>query len=182
MLELTYKEADSRSPLVKLIDGATIGLRHRRVMTISFVGVFLGAILGTFLLPSRYQATTKILVKHERRDPPISADSSGSTPQFSEAVMDTDVNSEVELIRSPDLLAKVATASGLQNKRHPIWSAIWSSLWSSNDDPQRVLAATVRKLRSDLRVEAVPKTNIISITYDAPNPQQSAQVLNTLVD
>lgn len=182
MLELTYKEADTRSPLTKLIDGATIALRHRRVMTISFVGVFLGAVLGTFLLPSKYQATTKILVKHERMDPPISADSSGSTPQFSEAVTDVEVNSEVELIKSPDLLGKVATASGLQNKRHPIWSAIRSNLWSRDDDPQKVLAATVRKLRSDLTVEAVPKTNIISITYDSANPQQSAQLLNTLVD
>ena len=182
MFELTYKEADTRSPLAKLADGATIALRHRRVMTISFVGVFLGAVLGTFLLPSRYQATTKILVKHERMDPPISAESSGSTPQFSEAVTDAEVNSEVELIRSPDLLGKVATVSGLQNKQHPIWSAIWSNLWIHDDDPQKVLAATVRKLRSDLTVEAVPKTNIISITYDSANPQQSAQVLNTLVD
>src|ERR1700746_720988 len=113
MLELTYKEAGTRSPLAKLIDGATIAVRHRRVMTISFVGVFLGAVLGTFLLPSKYQATTKILVKHERMDPPISADSSSSTPQFSEAVTDSEVNSEVELIRSPDLLAKVVTTSGL---------------------------------------------------------------------
>jgi uncharacterized protein involved in exopolysaccharide biosynthesis len=178
MLELTYATEDSRAPLAKLIDGATIGLRHRRVMTISFVGVFLGAVLGTFLLPSRYQATSKILVKHERMDPPISADSSGSTPQFSEAVTDTEVNSEVELIRSPDLLAKVATASGLQNKPH----SIWTNLWSRDSDPQKVLAATVRTLRNDLRVEALPKTNIISITYDSASPQQSAQVLNTLVD
>jgi uncharacterized protein involved in exopolysaccharide biosynthesis len=178
MLELTYTTEDTRAPLAKLIDGATIGLRHRRVMTISFVGVFLGAVLGTFLLPSRYQASSKILVKHERMDPPISADSSGSTPQFSEAVTDTEVNSEVELIRSPDLLAKVATASGLQNKPH----SIWTNLWRRDNDPQKVLAATVRKLRSDLKVEALPKTNMISITYDSASPQQSAQVLNTLVD
>jgi len=178
MLELTYATEDSRAPLAKLIDGATIGLRHRRVMTISFVGVFLGAVLGTFLLPSRYQATSKILVKHERKDPPISADSSGSTTQFSEAVTDTEVNSEVELIRSPDLLAKVAVASGLQNKPQ----SIWSNLWRSDNDPQKALAATVRKLRNDIKVEALPKTNIISITYDSVSPQQSAQVLNALVD
>jgi uncharacterized protein involved in exopolysaccharide biosynthesis len=178
MLEMTYTTEDTRAPLAKLIDGATIGLRHRRVMTISFVGVFLGAVMGTFLLPGRYQATSKILVKHERMDPPISADSSGSTPQFSEAVTDTEVNSEVELIRSPDLLAKVATASGLQNKPQ----SIWTNFWRRDNDPQKVLAATVRKLRSDLRVEALPKTNMISITYDSASPQQSAQVLNTLVD
>jgi len=183
MLEMTYTTEDTRAPLAKLIDGATIALRHRRVMTISFVGVFLGAVMGTFLLPSRYQATSKILVKHERMDPPISADSSGSTSQFSEAVTDTEVNSEVELIRSPDLLAKVATASGLQNKPQSIWTNfIWTILWRPDNDPQKVFAATVRELRSDLRVEALPKTNMISITYDSASPQQSAQVLNTLVD
>lgn len=178
MLDLTYRIADNRAPLTKLMDSATIGLRHRRLMTLSFAGVFLGAVLGTFLLPSRYQATTKIMVKHERLDPPISADSSTTSRQFSEGVTDTEVNSEVELIRSPDLLAKVAIVCELQKKRQ----SFWSNLWTRDSDPQKLLAATVRKLRNDLRVEAVPKTNLISITYDSPSPQQSAQVLKTLVD
>src|SRR5260370_42100510 len=110
-------------------------------------------------------------------DPPISADSSGSTTQFSEAVTDTEVNSEVELIRSPDLLAKVATASGLQNKPN----SIWSNLWRWDNDPHKALSATVRKQRNDLKAEPLPKTNIISITYHSSTPLQCAQVLTPLV-
>lgn len=177
MLDLAYRPMDSRAPLTKLVDSASVGLRHRRVMVISFIGVFLGAVLGAFLLPSSYQATTKIMVKHERHDPPISADSSNAGQQFSEGVTDTEVNSEVELIRSPDLLAKVVTVCGLQKPQ-----SLWSRYLGLNSDPQKQLAAAVRDLRRDLKVEALPKTNLIAITYDSHNPNLSAQVLNTLVN
>ena len=44
-----------------------------------------------------------------------------------------------------------------------------------------MLAAAVHDLQAALKVELVPKTSLISVTYDAANPQQAAEVLNTLV-
>ena len=69
MEELYYPRTDTRLPLIKLHDWATVGLRHRRLAAISFVGVLVGAAMGAFLLPPRYQSNIKILVKHERLDP-----------------------------------------------------------------------------------------------------------------
>jgi uncharacterized protein involved in exopolysaccharide biosynthesis len=178
MLDLVYKTPATRAPLTKLQDGLTVGFRHRRVATLSFLGVFLGAVVGTILLPSRYQANTKILVKHERMDPLVSADSSSPMPQSLEGVTDVEVNSEVELIRSPDLLAKVVTTCGLEKMP----AGFLSPLWGRHKDPQKALAAAVRTLRNDLKVEALPKTNLISVTYEATRPQLAAQVLQKLVD
>lgn len=178
MLDLVYRTTDTRAPLEKALDAVAIGVRHRRLMGLSFCGVFLGAAAGALLLPSPYSANAKILVRHERLDPPVSADSSATLPQVSPSVTDVEVNSEVELIRSPDLLRKVVAACGLD--KLPVRA--WPDLWRWESDPERILAGAVRKLRRDLSVEAVTKTDLISISYQNVDRHEAAQVLNTLVD
>ena len=178
MADLTHRRTDDRPPLTKLRDLLTVGLRHSRLVVLSFVGVFLGAALAAFLLPPRYRANTKILVKRERLDPLVSADSSSSLPQIPAGVTDMEVNSEVELIKSLDLLGKVVTACGLQNTT----TRSWPYLWRRVGDPQEMLAAAVNNLQSAMKVEPLPKTSLISITYEAANPQQAALVLNILVN
>jgi uncharacterized protein involved in exopolysaccharide biosynthesis len=178
MEDVNHRKTDARPPLTKLHDWVTVGLRHRRLAVISFVGVLLGAILGAFLLPPRYQARIKILVKHERLDPLVSAYSASSLPQNTVSVSDTEVNSEIELIKSRDLLEKVVTACGLQNTV----THFWPSPSRLGGDPQKKLATAVRNLQAALKVELLPKTDLISVTYDAASPQQAAPVLNTLVN
>lgn len=174
MEDLYYPKTDTRLPLIKLHDWATVGLRHRRLAAISFVGVLVGAAIGAFLLPPRYQSNIKILVKHERIDPLVSADVASTMPQNLNGVSESEVNSEVELIKGQDLLERVVTTCGLQNSggHFPLFRS----------DPQRMIATAVRKLQTDLKVEVLPKTSLISVTYEATNPQQAAQVLNTLVN
>ena len=170
---MNYRKTDARLPLTKLHDWVTIGLRHRRLATISFLGVLLGAAAGAFLLPPRYQTSIKILVKHERLDPLVSANIAGTMPQNVAGVSESEVNSELELIKSNDLLEKVVTTCGLQNT---------TSFWAFHPDPQKMIATAVRKLQMALKVEVLPKTSLISVTYDDTNPQRAAQVLNTLVN
>ena len=151
-------------------------------MALSFLGVFLGAVLAVFMLPVRYRANTKILVKRERLDPLVTPDSSSALPQMPSGVTETELNSEVELMNSLDLLRRVVTTCGLQN---PVSRSGWRSWLRRSrgpEDPQNVLAAAVRKLQGALKVEALPKTSIISVTYEASNPQEAAQVPNTLVN
>ena len=176
MEDMSYQRTDSRLPLAKLYDWAAIGLRHRRFVALSFLGVFFGATLLAFLAPPSYQAHIKILVKRDRLDPLVSADSSSPMPQIATDVTDMEVNSEVELIKSRDLLEKVVVACGLDNPA----GRYWSHGSRRAGDPQ-MLAAAVHDLQAALKVELVPKTSLISVTYDAANPQQAAEVLNTLV-
>jgi uncharacterized protein involved in exopolysaccharide biosynthesis len=170
---MNYRKPDARLPLTKLQDWVIVGMRHRRLAGISFVGVLLGAAVGAFLLPPQYQTNIKILVKHERVDPLVSADTASTMPQNFAGVSESEVHSEVELIKSHDLLEKVVTTSGLQNSV--------THFWPFPSDPQKRIATAVRKFQSALKVEVLPKTSIISVTYEGTNPQQAAQVLNTLV-
>jgi uncharacterized protein involved in exopolysaccharide biosynthesis len=178
MEDMHHRTTDARLPLTKLHDWVTVGLRHRHLVAVSFVGVLLGAGVGAFLLPPRYQTNIKILVKHERLDPLVSADVTGPLPQNLEGVSETEVNSEVELIKSHDLLEKVVTTCGLQT----MVTNFWPYPSHAGRDPQKKIETAVRNLQAALKVEVLPKTSLISVTYSAASPQQAAQVLNTLVN
>jgi uncharacterized protein involved in exopolysaccharide biosynthesis len=176
MEDISDRGTDARMPLTKLRDWAAIGVRHRRWVALSFLGVFFGAALVAALAPPTYQANTKILVKRDRLDPLVSADSSSPMPQIATDVTEMELNSEIELIKSRDLLEKVVLACGLENTATRFWPYASRRAGDPND-----LAAALRNLQAALKVELVSKTNLISITYEAANPHQAAQVLNTLV-
>jgi uncharacterized protein involved in exopolysaccharide biosynthesis len=180
MSDMNYRSTDTQPPLTKLHDWVTAARRHRRLVAVSFVGVLLGSVLGAFLLPPRYEANTKILVKHERLDPLVSADAFSSLPHNLSGVSETEMNSEVELIRSRELLEKVVTTCGLLEAP----TRFWPFPSAGSADPKGILATAnaVRKMQNAMKVEALPKTNLISITYYAASPEQAAQVLSTLVN
>jgi len=181
MEEMIVRRIDARPPLNQLRDWLAVGVRHRRLITLSFLGVFAGAVLSVFLLPPRYEANTKILVKRERVDLLVTADPTGAQQQLPAPVTEMDLNSEVELIKSQDLLEKVVVACGLQKAASGPGRLAWLHFPRlGGDNSNRNLAAAVRGLNSALKVEPLAKTSLISITYNNSDPARAAQVLNTL--
>ena len=154
---------------ISLRDVVAPVFRHRRLVAVSFLGIFLGSILAAFLLPKQYQAEMKILVKRERVDPTLTSDKTTVIDSRSE-VSEEQVQSEVELLRSHDLFENVVKACGLV-----------PALNGKDDRAQSVsLARAVRNLEKKLQVEPLIKTNLISVTYQSHDPRLAAQVLNTL--
>ncbi len=179
----THAKQDSAQPLAdRLRDSLAVGLRHRKLVALSFLGVLLGAILAALLLPPHYQAQTKILVKHERVDPVVTADPSGASVQTPSAVTEVELNSEVEFIKGPELLEKVVLACGLQDPEdQSSWRSVFDRSHAANPS-QKATSAAVRRLEKALKVETLPKTSLISVTYESTSPQKAAQVLTTLVN
>jgi uncharacterized protein involved in exopolysaccharide biosynthesis len=98
--------------------------------------------------------------------------SSANAPaQFSgDQVSEEDLNSEVELLNSEDLLRKVVLTTGLSGNSG-----------SPTDRASEVRIATaVRKLSKDLKIEPLRKTNVISVHYQARDPEMAAEVLKAL--
>jgi len=93
-----------RGKTFSLRDVVTAAFRRRRLMGIVFVGVLAGAIAEAFLTPPKYVSEMKVLVKRERSDPTLSPTASGA-PQ--PVVTEEDLNSEVELLKSRDLMDRV---------------------------------------------------------------------------
>lgn len=154
-------------------DVVAIGFRHQRVMVLCFCGVVLGVLLSALALPAKYRAETKLLVKRERVDPVISPEQNAPM-MLHDTVGEEEINSEVELITSDDVLRQVVTSCGLDKK------TFLGGIVHYGETQQNRTDRAILSLRSDLQLEVIKKTNIISIAYESKKPALAQQVLATL--
>jgi uncharacterized protein involved in exopolysaccharide biosynthesis len=154
-------------------------------MLLSFGGILLGAVLVAVLQPNRYQAEMKLLVKRERLDPVVTPDASAQ-PQSAVEVTEEEVNSEVELLKSRDLLENVVRECGLQHPINSAFSKVFGAIVRTvgrHDNPgvqSLQIAEAVRTLEKKLSVEVLKKTNLIAVNYESPDPDLASRVLSTL--
>lgn len=156
-----------------LRDLLAIGFRHKRAFLLSFVGILLGTLAAVLLLPATYDSTAQIVVKRERVDPVVTAEKNDPTQVVGE-VTEEELNSEAQLVESEDVLRKAVIDSGLDKRK-----SLLSSLFAESDDKK--IAKAVDKMKGDLKVDPVKKTNIVQITYSAHDPKFAAKVLNNVI-
>jgi len=154
-------------------DFLAIGFRQRRLIINTFLGIFSIAVVIAFLLPKKYEAEMKILVRHERAEEVVSPEREAPVQSPTE-VSEEELQSEAELIRSRDLLGKVVVACDLQSHGG---GSFWNKQ-AENDDQK--IARAVLKLEKDLTVQPIKLTNLISVSYKSKDPQMAAKVLNSL--
>ena len=92
-----------------------IGYRRRRTFGVCFAVIFLGAVVAAAVMPKRYESELKLLVHRERADPLVTAQQTAAMEQNLPSLTEEDINSEVAILRSEDLLENVVTACSLQN-------------------------------------------------------------------
>ena len=140
-----------------------------------FLAVFVLAMLAMFafgLWTPTYEAEMKILVHRQRADTVITPSANGNTDMGSDQVSEEDLNSEVELLNSRDLLRDVATSTNLANSTMP--------RFFSPGSPDMRLAKAVYKLGKDLKIEPIRKSDVIAVRYEARDPQSAYRVLESL--
>src|SRR6266403_2773726 len=103
---------------ISLRDGASALFRRRGMVLFIFVAVVVGTAALTWILPNRYESRMKILVKNQRVDIAITpeATTGTNTPTVENDVSENQINSEIELLTSKDLLTQVVTATGLDKQ------------------------------------------------------------------
>jgi uncharacterized protein involved in exopolysaccharide biosynthesis len=143
--------------------------RRRRVFffALGLVAVLFAAFI--LLLPANYRAEARLFITRSRVDAPLTSDRSAATPVRSD-VTEEEVSSEMELLKSRELLAQIVDA-GLAGPIAPS-DANWPG--------QRELL--LRQLEKDLKVAPVRKTTIISVQYAAKDATQAANVVNRISD
>ena len=97
-------------------DILAVAFRRRMLIAISFLGVLLGATVIAILQPDRYDSSMKILVKRDRADPVVTPDSTSVAPSAGE-VTEEELNSEVAILKSRDLLERIVIVCNLQQQR-----------------------------------------------------------------
>jgi len=165
------------------------GVLFRQAPTVItlFLLVVAAAVVAILMMPDRYQSEMRILVKHDRADSLISA-GAGSERLLPPDVTEQELNSEIELLQGPDLLAQVAQATKLTERlddtswtsRLTGWRASAGRAKSARTEADEKLARAVQHLRTNLQVEPVRRTWMISVRYSSPDPTLSKQVLDAL--
>ncbi len=120
-----------------------------------------------------YRARLQVLVRRGRSDPPATAQPN-APPDFSRVeVTEEELNSEVELLKDDDVLRRVAAANDLA-------AHDWLRWLRPHEDQAARVERAARKLGKKLNVEAIKKTDVIAVNYDASDPQLAAHVLQSL--
>lgn len=174
------------SSAITLREFAEIGFRRKKTFGLCFTVVFLGAVVAAAVMPKRYESELKVMVNRERADPVVTAQQTAAMQQNLPSLTEEDINSEVAILRSEDLLEKVVTTCGLQYRAHS--SVVGRVLGyflppkTTEDDEQTSVAKAAARLNSDLRIEPLKRSFVISVSYTTSDPQLAAHVLNTLGD
>jgi polysaccharide biosynthesis protein PslE len=120
-----------------------------------------------------YRAQLRVLVRRGRSDPPATAQPN-APPDFSRVeVTEEELNSEVELLKDNDVLRRVVEANDLA-------AHDWLRLLRPHEEPAARLERAAKKLSNRLDVQPIKKTNLIAVSYDAPDPLVAARVLQSL--
>jgi len=154
-------------------DVATVLFRRKWLIATLFLTIAAVAAVRTFLLPNQYESRMKILVKNARADVVVTPERTSETTYHN--VTETQINSEIELLKSKDLLEQVVIKSGLAEQRPttPAVTDVSNSLSIEN---------AIRQLEKDLEIIPVKKADIIQVSYTARSPELAASVLQNLRD
>jgi len=153
---------------------ALVLFRRRRVFAVAACVVFLATLFYIFA-GARYQAEMKVLVRRGRADAPLSSGENAPLDLTRTAMTEEELNSEVELLKDDDLLREVVDKTGLAGHD-------WLHFIRPGEGRAERVERAARRLGKKLQVEAVKKTNLITVAYAADDPQVAARVLQAIAD
>jgi len=113
----------------------------------------------------------KILVKNSRADVIVSPDQTSNKTLAGE-VSEAQVNSEIALIQSRDLLEAAVKKTGLAKPY----------LDNNQKESPATVEMALRQLEKDLTISPMKKANIIDVSYPSYSAQQSASVLQAVAE
>jgi uncharacterized protein involved in exopolysaccharide biosynthesis len=131
-----------------------------RVGILVFLLVLLPTLAWIILAPPLYVARLDLLVKPGRFE-------SSPRPAAAEVMLEADLGSEVGILKSRGVLERVALESHLVDRE-------------KQGSPEERLARAVRHLEDELKIEQLPRTNVIAVRYTARDPKLAGRVLDAL--
>jgi uncharacterized protein involved in exopolysaccharide biosynthesis len=128
----------------------------------------------------------KIMVKRERVQMVLTPETGSQSTSIPDITQE-DINSEVELLKSRDLLEKVVVECGLHKLkpssvglRDLLSKSTGLKILSRNPYPSLAIPYAVAALEKALDVQPIPKSHLIDIGYKSADPRMAVHVLNSL--
>lgn len=160
-------------------DLIAIGFRQKRAVVVAFCSLLMGTVLAVILMPADYQGSTKFLIERARMDPVVS--SGHEAGAVKSEVTEEELNSEVELLKSDDVMRQVVVAAGLNQHKSMLgfMDPLLSRLGLKHSEDQKIAEAAAR-LGKNLQIQLVKKSTLITVTYSSSDPKLVAKVLQAL--
>ncbi|MFN0120434.1 MAG: GumC family protein [Blastocatellia bacterium] len=176
-------EADRQTP-VAVFRRVCVALKaHRWLALLLFPGIVLAGMTATLLTPPVYESTIRVLVSRERVDPRISAGAANADLPRSE-ISEEEFNSELEIIRSREVVAAVADEIGLAEetaapagKLDPLRRFYRKLTGQPEVSPRE---RVVGELMENLDIVSVRKSRVIIATLRDRDRELAARALNVL--
>jgi uncharacterized protein involved in exopolysaccharide biosynthesis len=168
MLSLPSPDRAASHPQLELLPKLLNALFKWKWLIIAMMfAVAIPVALVLFFRTPLYEVKMKILIKAARSQAAVSL-----TPQaqsvFTPAVTPQVVNSEIQVLRSPDLLIPAVRESG------------YRLLGPDQQDTPVARERALQQLRGRMQFALVPDSNVIEVSIQDPDPRQAARLLNTL--
>lgn len=153
--------------------------RRKRLLIVTFLSVLVVMILLAVLSGPAYSSRMAILVNQERVDPLVSTQATTQVVTTENPVTPEEINSEVELLSSRDVLEQVVVANGLE--KPPQGFSLIELLRPGQTRDDRI-ARAVKTLAKQIKIANIKNSNLIEISYKSADPQRSYDVLKSLGD
>jgi uncharacterized protein involved in exopolysaccharide biosynthesis len=145
-------------------DIAGIFFVKKHIFLLTFIGVIVGALMLSFLVPPIYEASTQLVVKPQFSKPLVFDQDTSRINVFNE-VNEQTMNTVIFLLNSPEVLREVV----IQHKLAP-----------ANDEDK--ILEEVESLRGRIKAEPMTMSSIVRISLRGRSAQGVTEQLNTLID
>ncbi len=187
-------------------NNAESGFPKRRILNTLFkrkwtIVIFLVAVVVvvmglSYVLPPKYNVSAKVLIKPGTEQAPFYPWATAEDVRPTSQLTQSDVMSEIQLMYSRPVLARVVSEVGLTRapgeaaSRGPLLDALSgisegiSKLFAplSGAPEMDPTTAAIGRLSRKIRVEPITLTNVLQVTYTDRNPGRAAKVVNTLLE
>ncbi len=149
----------------------TIFFKRKLMILAVFFGTVTTVTFGTFLMTPTYEAESTLMVKMGREhvyQPEVGS----ATPAIS-FDQERVVESEMQILQSRDLLARVIESIGVEN--------IYPD-FESGEDRVIHLENSITQMQKDLSIAGVKNSNVIRVAFQHHDPEMAAKAVNLLID
>jgi len=178
LVGVTVSAAGTETPEAVGLTDLGVIIRRNIVFLIMIVLIItaVSAIALQFVTP-RYSATTSILFGSD-----VMAGRGSDSVLMRAAEDEASIQSQVSLLTSGDLALRVIEKLGLQDTAEFASGHDAPTIATENGSLAPSLMKTLKIFQRRLRVEHVPGTRVVSITFSASDPQVASETANTVAE
>lgn len=151
--------------------------RAKLLMLLVFLPILLIGLAATFMTPTKYAASTRLLVRLGEEyvfDPVVGDAAKGAFPQQEEVLQ-----AESELANSPVIAERTIQRIGLK-QLYPSLAEARSR--AAEGQTYEVDQEALEAFAADFDASAAPRSSILRMTFAHPEPELAAETLNVFVE